>query len=203
MNNRPSYFGEIIAGKTLEWQVASWQWDCYPALGSCIILEEDASLSCAIIAQIQTGSREQNRTPQPLQKTPEELAHEYPHLTSFLQTTILCSPIGYINNGRFLHQPSPRIPRIHAFIRPATKEELEIIFSSPDLFTLLFCTQQPPFIDLLILAILTRYHETKPLTRNVAIAFAQSFSRMTRNDTFRTQSFITALEKIIAEETDV
>jgi len=205
MSNKTSCFGEIVSSATLQWEVATWKHDEYPGFGSCVLLEsgDGTPTLCACVTQIQTGSSEANRVPQPLQKNAQELARDYPHIYSFLQTTLTCTPLGYLATDRFTPKPSLRIPTIHGFVRAATAQEIEQIITSKEAFALLFCAHQPPLVDTLILAILRSYCTQRPLLRDVACAIARDFAYQCNNDNFRIQSFISSLEELIDQEPHV
>ncbi len=205
MINKALCFGEIVGSATLAWDVATWKHDEYPSFGSCVIVEAEEFPQglCACVTHIQTGSSEANRTPQPLQKETQELAREYPHIFSFLQTTLTCSPLGYFEHNKFVPQPSPHIPAIHNFIRPASAAELNKIIAEPHAFSLLFCAHQPPLVDTIILAILRSYHTQNLISHTAACQIARDFAQQCNNDNFRVQSFIKSLEHLMLQERHV
>lgn len=203
MTNKSPYFGEAIQSGSLLWEIATWESTKYPPLGACIIVEQNEHKLCACISNITTGSSEAQRSPQPLQKSAEELARDYPHIYSFLQTNITVTPLGYIHQQICYHQPSPEIPQIHAFARAATTEELIILFDQGTTFNLLFCAHQPPFLDTLIGVVVMQYASRCGLPRTKAIQFARNFARLCANDTIRVQAFIQLLERIISQDPHV
>src|SRR3990167_3512830 len=120
-----SHFGEIIESTPTYWKVTCWKWDSIPALGSIVIVERDATLVFGIVSYTQTGSRDQARQPFPYQKTEEELQREHPQIYAFLQTICTCVTLGYEQNDHSYYQLPPYSPKIHAFVRHASTNELQ------------------------------------------------------------------------------
>ncbi len=197
--DKQNYFGEIFQSSSTTWLGATWKWDLYPPLGSIIIIEHDAYLLASCISSIQTASSEQNRTAQPLQKTADELARDYPHLESLLQTTITGTPLGYIHNKKYLPQLSPYIPRIHAFMRSATSEECQKILQTNNPFGLLASFHTPTCIDTLILAILQRYWEQQTPKEIEIEQVLQCFTRIAGQDYLRIHQFVSAMETLLPQ----
>jgi len=202
-SNKP--FGEIIDSSLQVWKVHCWQWDIMPALGSLVVAECNNQKLFGLVAQISTGSIDQGRQPFPYQKTEEELKREQPQIFALLQTQAVCITLAYSSNtprsnnqDRTLYYQLPDYPpKIHAFARPASLEEVNYFFTSTGYLHLLASSSISflPIEDIL-LALLKYYAEHCTLSTDYLDSFISSYSLLIGNDYRRLKIFLQRLEPL-------
>jgi hypothetical protein len=184
-------FAEVIESSLDSWLVQSWEWDNFPAFGSLVIIENNHSLLFGIVHEVKTGSMDPNRYPFAYQKTEEELRREQPQIFEFLKTTFSCITLGYKENGKLYYHKAPKPPKIHAFVRQASKEELQEFLSDERYLHSLFSSSGTILnIDELLLALLRTIEKAELLSDKKITMFIEQFSLLTGNDYRRLKLFM-------------
>ena len=187
-------FAEIIESTLDSWMAQSWEWDTFPAYGSIVIVEQKKRLLYGVVHSVQTGSMDPNRYPFAYQKTEEELLKEQPQIFEFLKTTFSCITLGYKEKSIISYHKAPEPPKIHAFIRGATKEELQEFFADERyLHTLFSSGHAVQNIDELLLALLKQLQDINLLSDRKINKFIEHFSLLTGNDYRRLKLFMQRL----------
>jgi hypothetical protein len=193
-------FGEIVESSLQIWKVHCWQWDSMPALGSLVVVECNNQKLFGLVAQVSTGSIDQGRQPFPYQKTEEELKREQPQIFALLQTQAVCITLAYspVNQDTTLYYQLPDYPpKIHAFARPASPQEVSKLFASTGYLHLLASSSVSflPIEDIL-LALLKYYAEACTLSVEYLDSFISSYSLLIGNDYRRLKIFLQRLEPL-------
>jgi hypothetical protein len=187
-------FAEIIESSLDSWLVQSWKWDTFPQFGSLVVVEQKKQTLFGIVHTVQTGSMDPNRYPFAYQKTEEELLREQPQIFEFLKTTFSCITIGYKENGKLYYHKAPEPPKIHAFVRKASKEELQEFFADERYLHALFSSSGSIHnIDELLLALLKTIEQAELLSERKITKFIEQFSLLTGNDYRRLKLFMQRL----------
>jgi len=134
----PAACGEILESSLNQVRCHIWNHAQMPSYGSLMVIEMGSAKLYGIVAASGRGPRDATRTPHPYQKTEGELLRDHPHIFEFIVSwcTIFC--IGYEQRGILMHIPPPVPPSIHTFVRPAGREEQELIIASPHFVHRLF-----------------------------------------------------------------
>ncbi len=200
-SNKP--FGEIIESSLVRWKGLTWQWDFFPSFGTPVVLESvvtenTQSKLLGIVHDVQTGSQDPVRQPFAYQKTEEELHAEQPQIFAFLQTTFLCAPLGFQNASKIYYQLPEQPPKIHAFVRYAYPDELQLFFTKPYYLPVLFgLSSTILYIDELLLALLKTLAQTQVLTSTYLQEFMSTFNLLTGNDYRRLKLFLQRAEHLL------
>ena len=193
-------FGEIIESSLTEWKIHCWRWDATPAFASPVIVTRDALTLFGIVFHVQTGSIEPGRSPFAYQKTEEELMRDQPHIFSLLQTTCRCAVIGYAEHEKNYHQIPSHPPKIHAFVRLASDEELKRIFSGTAYAYMLFNNETlAPLHRELMLALFKQLRGKKLLTDAHIRECIHVFSMALRHDYRTLKMFLQRLEAMLSQ----
>jgi len=198
MNNK-KYFAEIIESSLDGWLAQSWEWDKTPSFGSIIVIEPDNSPKLfGIVHQITTGSTDPVRQPIAYKKTEKELLTEQPQIFEFLKTNFACLNLGYEENNIIFHMSASKPPKIHSFVREATREECSAIFAQAQYLQVLFCyAGKISNFDELLLALLKNLAQLKLLDNQKLDDFIETFSLLTANDYRRLKLFLQRITPII------
>ena len=193
-----SHFAEVIESSLHTWRAQTWQWDTIPLFGSLVVIEQSTCSLFGIIHQINIGSRDTTHVPFAYQKTEEELRHEQPHIFNFLQTTFHCLPLGYREHQKIWYQLPLQPPKIHSFIRPASREEQWQFFAEEQYLHLLFSLSTHLHnLDELLFALLKQVCTLELLTKDRWQQFIDLFSLLTGNDYRRLKLFLQRAQPII------
>lgn len=188
-SNRP--FGEVIESSLPSWIGRCWEWDYRPNFGSLISITQDDSILIGIVYQIETGSSDPSRQAFSYQKTERELRELQPQIFEFLQTTIICLPVGFIKKGQLYYQLPLQPPKIHAFISHISHEHAQQFFLHEQYLQVLFgLSLQMPNIDELLLAILQEINTLNLITPTKFQQFIETYSVLTNNDYRRLKLFL-------------
>lgn len=184
-------FAEVIESSLNTWKGQSWHWDNFPQFGSLITIAAKERIFYGLVYDIQTSSLDPHRTPIAYQKTEAELKTEQPQIFEFLRTTFSCITVGYLQDNRLFYQLAPEPPKIHAFITPATQDQISEFFSEEHYLHLLFSyPHQSIALDELLLALLKKLSDLKILTEPQLVKFLETFSLLTANDYRRLKIFL-------------
>lgn len=196
-----TFFAETIECSLQKWKAQSWKWDVRPDFASIMVVKNGNHELFGVVYHIETGSGTSDRTPFPYQKTEKELLQEQPHIFEFLQTNFTCLTLGYKEPGKvLLYQYAPQPPKIHAFVRPATHEELQLFFSDDRYITMLFASDNEAFnLDELLLALIRMRIQNSLLTKDQLKAFFETFSLLTGNDYRRLKLFLHRVQPLIED----
>lgn len=194
------HFGEVIESSLSGWKVHCWQWDTMPAFGSLVVTVQEHITLFGIVTHVQTGSIDAGRYPFPYQKTEEELRREQPQIFALLQTIVSCLTVGYKEHINMYYQLAPRPPKIHAFVRLADRQELDLFFAEA-LYVHLLCNAAPSMHspDELLLAILKQLFHNNLLTSSHIDTFIATLSLIAGNDYRKLKLFLQRMEKLIAQ----
>lgn len=194
-----NYFAEIIGSSLYQWHAQAWQWDQSPLFGSLVIIEQQRKCTLfGIVHQIETGSRDATHIPYAYQKTEEELRRDQPHIFNFLKTTFIALPLGYQEQQNIWYQLPPQPPKIHTFIRYATRQEQEDFFGAEQYLHLLFSLSPHVHnLDELLFAILKQSSQLALLTKEKWRNFIDLFGLLTGNDYRRLKLFLQRAQTLI------
>ncbi len=194
------HFGEVIESSLSSWKVHCWKWDSMPAFGSLVVTLQEHIKLFGIVTQVTTGSIDASRYPFPYQKTEEELHREQPQIFALLQTHVSCLTLGYKEHTNMYYQLAPRPPKIHAFVRLADHEELQLFFAEALYVHLLCGASQNLFsLDELLLALLKQLFHNNLLTPTHIDTFIATLSIIAGNDYRKLKLFLQRLEKLIGQ----
>jgi hypothetical protein len=195
-------FSEVVESSLNGWVAHCWKWDEFPNAGTLVVIDSQQDMLFGIIRLIETGSIDPTRTPFAYQKTEEELRRDHPEIFSFLKTTCTCIGTGFCEkHGPIIYHQSPRPPKTHAFVRPATHNEQMLFFERTDYLDLLACRLQREDFDELLLAIV-REHREHFLAKNPnLLAFFENYAHLINHDYARLRRLTTRVEALIAMET--
>src|SRR5581483_7495590 len=176
-------FAEIMESSLHGWVAQCWQWNQAPSFGSMVAIESSKRTIFGIVHQVQTGSMDPMRYPFPYQKTEEELLAEQPQIFEFLKTSFSCLSMGYQEPGKMFYLLSPEPCKIHAFVRPMTKDHYQQFFSDERYLHLLFGLSNQVFnLDELLLALLKNLSDMEILSQEKIAHFVETFSLLSGND---------------------
>jgi len=194
-----SPIAEIISSSPHEWHALCVKVDQAPHFGSLIIIQETWATYIGIVHHITTQSIDSVHTPLALGKSPDELARDYPQMPLFLQTKISCLAIGYIKNHIMRLQWPAKPPSIHAHITLAPSAIYQQIMCDNQYLSLLFKhTTVTPYLDELILALLTHLDNQNLLTESLLETLVDQFSLLTGNDYRRLKLLLQRIERLFA-----
>lgn len=190
-------FGEVVEGSLSNWKVCSWKWDEMPSFGSLLVIEQENIKIFGIVSHINTGSIDAERYPIPYKKTEEELKREQPQIFSLLQTIVSCVTLGYSINNNLFYQLPPYPPKIHIFVREASREELEKFFADSSYVHMLCSASSLIFsIDELLLTIFKKLIDEKLLSDENMSEAVNIFSTFSGGDYKKLKSFLQRIEKL-------
>lgn len=193
-----NYFGEVVESSLPSWKAHCWLWDSMPAFGSLVVTTQGPLTLYGIITHVQTGSIDPGRYPFPYQKTEEELRRDQPQIFALLQTLVSCLTLGYQEEGTIYYQLAPYPPKIHSFVRLASRQEMTAFFAEPLYVHLLGNAGQGLFsLDELLLALLKQLFQNQLLTPAHIDRFIATFSIMSGNDYRKLKLFLQRMEKLI------
>lgn len=191
-------FAEIIESSLSTWRAQCWQWDVLPMYGSLVTITTSERTIFGLVHEIQTGSADSLRTVFTYKKTEEELRRDHPHIFEFLQTSFSCLTLGYQEHGKIQYQLAPEPPKIHAFVQPATRGQLQDFFSHEQYLHTLFAFGSQIFsLDELLLALLKNLAQQQLLTQHQLGQFIETFSLLTANDYRRLKLFLQRAQTLI------
>lgn len=195
---RNNAFAEIVESSLSIWKAQSWMWDVTPTFGSLVTIVTQERTLFGLVYSIQTGPSDPTRTVMAYGKTEQELLLEQPQIFEFLQTNFSCLSLGYKQNNKLFYQLAPEPPKIHAFVTPATAEQLDQFFSNDHYLHLLFSFSSQIFsLDELLLALIKQLSDLKILKRDRLESFIETFSLLTANDYRRLKLFLQRAQPII------
>lgn len=196
--NKNLFFAEIIQSSLFDWTGQCWQWDITPSFGSLLTIKHDQTTLYGIVHSITTGTNDPLRTPIAYQKTEEELLRDQPQIFEFLQTTFVCSIVGYQVAHKFFYHAPDKPPKIHAFIANATDEQYAAFFSSDQFLHMIFnTTMQGVNCDELLIAIIKALAH-KNLLKNTDIQnFLETFSMICKHDYQKLKIFLNRIEPFL------
>ena len=119
------YFGEVVNSSLSQWTTQAWHWNNYPEFGAIVQMTNEAEQIFGTVYFIKTGSDDPTRQTFAYQKNEQELILEQPQIFEFIKTNFSCVPLAYTNGEKMIYALPPRPPKIHTFVRLATKAELE------------------------------------------------------------------------------
>lgn len=195
--SRPPFFAEVIEGSLTHLQALCWQWNQTEPFGSLIATQTDDITIFAVTSSIQEGSADPTRTPHAYKKTETELRRDHPHIFEFLQTRISGKIIGFCAAQKFISNLPPKPPSLHAFVRPATKDERYQILQAPHFLHLLCSDISPASADELILGFI--YQETKQQsysTKDLDL-YALACAHVLQNDYTRLRLLFQRMESFV------
>lgn len=191
-------FAEIIESSLSTWRAQCWQWDIIPSYGSLVTITTPERTLFGLVHEIHTGSADSLRTVFTYKKTEDELKRDHPHIFEFLQTSFSCLTLGYQENEHIQYQLAPEPPKIHAFVRPAERIQIEEFFSRDQYLHTLFAFAPQIFsLDELLLAMLKHLSSEQLLSHDQLARFIETFSLLTANDYRRLKLFLQRAQIII------
>jgi hypothetical protein len=192
-------FGEIVEGSLQSWKACCWHWDILPPFGSLLVTSHGSLTLFGVVAHVQTGSIDPGRYPFPYQKTEDELKREQPHIFALLQTLVSCITLGYQEENRLYYQLPPYPPKIHAFARQATLEELTAFFSNIS-YVHLLCAAAAQFVsrEELALALLKYLADRQALTPEHVNRFISAFSSLSGHEYRTLKFFLQRVEALLS-----
>lgn len=192
-------FGEVIESSLSSFKVQCWQWDVLPAFASLIVIESNQSKTFGMVTSVQTGSLDAGRYPFPYQKTEEELRRDQPQIFALLQTHVSCVTLGYSQLSSLYYQLPPYPPRIHAFARLATNDELRLFFHDcAYLHVLCSSGEMPAPLEELLLALLKQLLDTNIMSDVQLQHFISTFSALSSSDYRKFKLFLQRIEALLA-----
>jgi hypothetical protein len=190
---------EITASSLHEWHAVCREIDQAPPFGSLIAIKEPGATYLGIVHHISTQPTDSVHVPSPLGRSPQEIMRDYPQLPFFFQTTISCLALGYEKNLMLRLQWPAKPPSIHAQVVLASSELYQKVFNDHHYLTMLFKHATiTPYLDELILALLTHLDEQKLLTDALLESFIDQFSLLTGNDYRRLKLLLQRIERLFA-----
>lgn len=191
-------FSEVIESSLHHFKAQCWQWDDYPSYGSLVCVEQGAYLFIGIVHEVATGSSDPSRAPFAYQKTEEQLKKEQPQIFEFLKTTFGCLVLGYRFKERWFYSAPAHPSKVHAFVRPATKEECQFFLSKERYLHRLFnLSGQIHNIDELLLALLSHASRQERGAKVPLQQFLQTYALLTGNDYRRIKLFLQQAEPLL------
>ena len=193
----PAPFAEVMESALHTLHAECWKWDQPPAFGQLIRINDAAYPLYAIVTSINTGPRDQHRTPMALQKTQEELRREYPHIFHLLHTRFTAVIIGHYANNSYIYQAAPHPSQMHTFIQPASSSEYHAILSHEAYISLLFhASELDASIDELMLAIIRHMQSHNALSKERIKRIIDTFSMLINNDYRRLKLLLQRIEHL-------
>lgn len=184
-------FAEIIESSLSSWRAQCWQWDSIPAYGSIVTVKTNSRTLFGLVHDTSTASADTHRTVFTYKKTQEELKRDHPHIFEFLHTTFQCITLGYSEQEHVIYQPAPEPPKIHAFVMPATKTDLQSLFAHEQYLHTLFSHAQNLFsLDDVVLALMKHIADQDLLHDERFSRIIKTFSLLTGNDYRRLKLFL-------------
>ncbi len=191
-------FAEVTESALNTWRAQCWNWEVMPAYGTVLTIETPQRVLFGLVHELSTGSYDTHRTVFAYQKNEEELKREHPHIYEYLQTSFTCLTLGYLEKNQVHYQLSPEPPKIHAFVKPATRDQLVQLFSYDHYLHTLFAHAHQIFsLDDLLLALLKSMSHHQLLTHERFGRFVETFSLLTANDYRRLKLFLQRAEQVL------
>ncbi len=189
-------FAEVISSSLTGYTGQCWSWDNTPDFGSLVCVTHKNMTLFGIVANVETGSSDPQRTPFPYQKTEIELRSQHPQVFEFLRTVFTVSIVGYkINEGVISHSLAPSPASIHAFIRPATDAEYALFFSASHFLAVLFSNNAGnPLLDELLIRILNRLMRDDMLNPTLFEQYYHTLTLLLGNDYRRLKIVLQRIE---------
>ena len=192
-----SYLGEVVSSSLSMWSTQAWQWDNYPEFGSVICLQDGQIDLFGVVYCIRTGSDDPVRQAFAYQKTTAELQQEQPQIFEFLKTDFSAAPICFRSAAVFTYAMPPRPPKLHTFVRMATKiEMLELLNSANALHALFAQYQKIEYFEELLLAFLRYLANDNLVSRTLLLQVTEQLSLVTANDYRRLKMFMDRVGQI-------
>jgi hypothetical protein len=160
--------GEVIASTLSSWSCqngsAEHSKNSPSLFGSVVVATTGDYTFFGIISEIVTGTTDSYHLATPLGKTTQERLAGYPESFAFLQTTVTCLAVGFLEKGQKHYCWTPFPLPIHTFIYHASDSHLQIIFEDEQYAQMLLQQRlAPAHLEELLLAILYQRLTRKPL----------------------------------------
>jgi len=195
MNNKLSYFAEIVESSLQSWKVQCWHNGQSPPFGALVASDADDCVLYGVVYQVDTGSDDPVRITHAYQKTEEELKKEQHQIFEFLKTTFLSAVLGYKKDWQIYQSFAPSPAKIHVFVRLADQNEYRDFFKKHHYLHILFAqANQLGNTDELLLAILSNLYKIDQLDENIINDFIETFLLLNGNDYRRLKLFLQRLE---------
>lgn len=192
-------FGEVIESTLSGFKIQCWQWDVLPPFASLIVIYNGTHKTFGLVTSVQTGSIDSGRYPFPYQKTEEELRREQPQIFALLQTHISCITIGYTENYSLYYQLPPYPPKIHAFARLASADEMASFFSDCSyLHILCNSVELTASLQELLLALLKQLLHQQIMSHEQLQQFIGTFSALSSGDYRKFKLFLQRIESLLS-----
>lgn len=186
-----NYIGEVMHSTLSQWSTQAWQWNSYPDFGSVVCLESDNTQVFGVVYYIKTGSDDSVRQAFAYQKSELELQQEQPQIFEFLKTEFSAIPLGYKIGNSVVYAMPLRPPKIHAFVRLATPQELGTLLGNAGSMQALFSQYSKiEYFEELLLAFLRYLESHKLVTRALLMQVSEQLSLVTANDYRRLKMFM-------------
>jgi len=136
MEKAPLRIGEVIESSTLEFVAQCDALHTPPALGSVVVVREGNTETYALVSYAETASIDTGRRPVARgagMASEEDVYRRHPELGQLLRTLFDAAIVAHRRSGR-LHPYLPgHPPRVHAFVYPATPQEVALLAAQTDL----------------------------------------------------------------------
>lgn len=198
-NNKQLYLAEIIQSSLQTFTAQSWQWDSFPTFGSLVAVNAHDKIIFGLVYAIQTGSLDPYRTAFAYKKTEEELRIEQPQIFEYMHTTFFCLIVGFLKHDVVFYQIAPEPPKMHAFVRLATPDEMERFFKSCAYLHIILKTNIQIQVDELLISLLQTQAEHKLLSLESCIAFIETIQLIVGEDYRRLKILIDRSESILSK----
>jgi len=196
VNDKSSYFAEVIDSSLQSWKSQCWDLENSPAFGSFIAVDLGDKVVYGVVQQVFTGSDDPVRSVYAYKKTDEELRNEHPQIFQFLKTVFTTIVLGYKQDEIILQTLASHPVLLHTFVRSATSEECRRFLSEPYYLHILFNQEhQLGNFDELLLAMLAQIRKMQVLEQKSLEAFIEQFSLLTGGDYRRLKLFLQRVEQ--------
>lgn len=184
-------FAEIVESSLNSWRAQCWKWDIMPSYGSIVTVKTNSRTLFGLVHDTTTASADTHRTVFTYKKTEEELERDHPHIFEFLHTTFQCITLGYREKEHIIYQPAPEPPKIHAFVMPVDRADLQKLCAHEQYLHTLFSHAQNVFsLDDLVLALMKQLADQDLLSDERFSRIIKTFSLLTGNDYRRLKLFL-------------
>ena len=183
---------EVIASKTSEFTAELFRGVEVPALGQWLRVERpDGRVTYGLISHLEIAPYDQNRRPEALGRSRDELRMEMPHVLELIRTVITVSVCAQRDASGRLRQSNPAHPvYIHDFVYACDEEHTRAMAEPYDyLRTLVNANASSSALDDLLVAVLTGIHEAHG-TDTQLVQASRALSRLFKDDHERLQSIL-------------
>ncbi len=199
MNNKHSFFGEVLKSNLSIASIQCWQPNVVPSFGSLVMIEDADRQFVGVVCDIMSGSSDPVRQPFAYQKTEAELKRDHPQIFMFIQTTVTVALLGFIDaQNNIWHMVPPQPARLHSFVQPATDELFCSFFKTPRFLHMLFTVHRGLLLrDDLLLSIMQKLACATILTPDFLYEASQQLSLLAGADYKQLKVFLQRLEQLI------